>query len=155
VRIRKFVFASICLAAIAASPAQAAETAKPDASAAEVRKEINEAMDAIARYSVTKRDEAVERANRALSKLDVELERRQQELRQRWNKMSESARAEARNTSDELERRRRELAEWYGGMKHGAQNAWEEIKSGFSRAYGELKKAWQRSEDEMGDTDKS
>src|SRR6056297_102603 len=109
----KYLFASICLASLAVLPVRAAETAKP-ATSAEVRKEITEAMEAIARYSATKRDEALERANKALSELDEELEQREQKLRQRWNEMSESAQAEARETSNELAQRRRELAEWYG-----------------------------------------
>lgn len=150
----KCLFTSICLALLAVLPVHAAETAKP-ATSAEVRKEITEAMGAIARYTATKRDEALERANKALSELDEALDQREQELRQRWNEMSKSARAEARETSNELERRRRELAEWYGAMKHGSQNAWQEIKSGFAGAYAALKKEWERSDNEMDEADKS
>jgi flagellin-specific chaperone FliS len=112
---------------------------------AELRKEVSEAMDAIKNYTYEKREDALQRAKKALGELDAELARREEKLSQNWSEMSELARQRARETSAELRQRRHELAEWYGGMKHGSQRAWDEIKSGFTDAYAELKKAWEQS----------
>jgi hypothetical protein len=62
--------------------------------------------------------------------------------------MSEQARQKASSTTKELKQKRTELAEWYGGLKHGSKNAWEEIKAGFSQAYTEMKKAWENADNQ-------
>lgn len=143
---RTVLLSAACVALTALQPVYATEPAKPKPpTSAEVRREINEAMDAISRYSAAKRDEALERASKALSDLDAQLEEREKRLRKDWSEMSERARQEAVETTNELKRHRNELAEWYGGMKHGSQKAWGEVRSGFSRAYAELKNAWERS----------
>jgi flagellin-specific chaperone FliS len=138
------IIAAGAAALVAAMPL--AGSASSDAvTRGEVQKEVKEAMDAIKNYTYEKREDALQRAKKALGELDAELARREEKLSQDWSEMSELARERARETSAELRQRRQELAEWYGGMKHGSQRAWDEIKSGFTDAYAELKKAWEQS----------
>ena len=138
------IIAASAAALVAAMPL--AGSASSDAvTRGEVQKEVKEAMDAIKNYTYEKREDALQRAKKALGELDAELARREEKLSQDWSEMSELARERARETSAELRQRRQELAEWYGGMKHGSQRAWDEIKSGFTDAYAELKKAWEQS----------
>ena len=132
-------------AALVAGMPMAGAASSDSVTRGEVQKEVKEAMDAIKNYTYEKRDDALQRAKKALGELDAELARREEKLSQNWSEMSELARQQARETSAELRQRRQELAEWYGGMKHGSQRAWDEIKSGFTDAYAELKKAWEQS----------
>jgi len=116
--------------------------------AAEVRAEISEAMDAIAAYSEQERDQALTQAREALNRLDAEIERREQALRENWAEMSEQARETARGTLQDLREARNELGERYGALEAGASNAWDELKAGFSDAWNELDEAWTAADED-------
>ena len=116
--------------------------------AAEVRAEISEAMDAIAAYSEQERDQALAQAREALNRLDAEIERREQALRENWAEMSEQARETARGTLQDLREARNELGERYGALEAGASNAWDELKAGFSDAWNELDEAWTAADED-------
>ena len=91
----------LCGAALAAAvaftgvPAAAQET-DTVTSAEEVRAEISQAMDAIAAYSEQQGEQAVTEARAALTRLDAEIEAREQALREGWAEISEEARETAR-----------------------------------------------------------
>lgn len=133
--------------AFAAWPRPSWSADKPTPSRAEVQKEVSEALEALRQYSIDQRDEALRRARQTLDELDERMEQREAELRDRWSEMSKEARMQAGAAEEKLKERREELAEWYGGLKHGSRNAWDELKKGFSRAYGEFSKAWKQSDD--------
>lgn len=114
----------------------------------EVRKELSEAIDAIKDYTVEQRDDAVQQARAVMDDLDMRIERREESLRRQWHQMNESARDRARATLSSLKQQRNELAEWYGGLQHSSDRAWEDIKLGFSNAYSELEAAWEDAESE-------
>lgn len=113
----------------------------------EVRAEISEAMDAIADYSEQERDQALAEAREALNRLDAEIERREQALRDNWADMSGPARETAQAQLQNLRAARNRLGERYGALETGASNAWGELKTGFSDAWSAFSDAW-RSADE-------
>lgn len=119
-----------------------AQDKSPPATAEKVRTEITEAMDAIARYSEQKRDEALVDVRDALTKLDAEIARHEQVLRENWAEMSDAARENARTRVQELREARNELGERYGALQAGAKDAWEELKTGFANAWVAFSKKW-------------
>ncbi len=131
------------------SIATAATSDSNQTTATEVRKEINEALQAIGSYSAEQRDAAVIKAREALAKTDARIEELEQKIHQNWQPMSEEARQQAHTTLKALQKQRTEIAEWYGGLKHSSVNAWEEIKKGFSASYTELGKSLEKARQEF------
>jgi hypothetical protein len=130
---------------VAPLPSLAAETPEKAATAKDVSKKAKETGRAIKDYTVAQRDEAVKEAKAALDDADVRIRRLERKLDADWDKMDQTARKKARATLDALRRERNELAEWYGGLKHGSSEAWEEVKSGFAKSYDALKKSFARA----------
>ncbi|WP_371038596.1 hypothetical protein [Rhodosalinus sp. FB01] len=108
----------------------------------EVRAEIAEAMDAVAAYSEQERDAALTRAREALDRLDAEIARREQALRENWAEMSEEARETARDQLRELRAARNRLGERFGALQAGADSAWDQLKDGFADAWDAVAEAW-------------
>jgi chromosome segregation ATPase len=135
------------LAALLAMPAAAQDT---DAltTTDEVRAEIADAMDAIAEYSVQERDQALTRAREALNRLDAEIARREQALRENWADMSATARETAQTRLQDLRQARNRLGERYGALEAGARSAWGELKTGFSDAWGAFSEAWSAADED-------
>ncbi|MEE4120684.1 MAG: hypothetical protein V2I65_16915 [Paracoccaceae bacterium] len=127
--------------ACAGGPANAQE-AGALTTRAEVRSEIEQAMEAIAAYSEQERDEAVAEARAALDRLDAEIARREQALRENWAEMSDEARETARTRLEELRAARNRLGERYGALQSGASEAWDELTAGFSDAWNAFSETW-------------
>jgi hypothetical protein len=96
---------------------------------------------AIKDYSVEQRDEAVKQAKAALDDADARMRRLERKLDADWDKMDAAARQRARATREAMRRERNQLAEWYGGLRHGSSDAWDEVKSGFAKSYDELRRS--------------
>lgn len=101
----------------------------------EVKKETAEAVEAIKKYAVAQKDEALVKAEKYMNKLDNRIDKWESQLDANWDQMSESARLKWRASIKNLQKQRNNLSEWYGGMKHSSGEAWDEIKKGFSEAY--------------------
>ncbi|MDK3018449.1 hypothetical protein [Pseudodonghicola flavimaris] len=108
----------------------------------EVRQEISEAFAAIGDYSAEQRDEALAAAREAMTRLDAEIDRRQDALRDGWSDMSEAARDKAREGLQQLQAARYRLSERYGALESGADSAWDDLKQGFAEAYDSLRDLW-------------
>jgi hypothetical protein len=63
--------------------------------------------------------------------------------------MDQSAREKAMATLSTLRKQRNEVAEWYGGLKHSASNAWEDVKKGFLKSYQELQDTFDKAHSEF------
>ncbi len=59
--------------------------------------------------------------------------------------MDQAARRKARATLNALRRERNEVAEWYGGLKHGSAESWEQVKAGFLKSYQALKESFAKA----------
>jgi len=118
------------------------------ASAAEIRAEISEAMEAIAAYSAQERDEAMAEARAALTRIDAEIERREQALRENWADMSDAARDSAQARLRDLRAARNRLGERYGALEAGTAGAWDELKTGFSDAWNAFSDAWTAADED-------
>ncbi len=135
---------ALLVAAILACAAGPAVSQQTDALTTrdEVRSEIEQAMEAIATYSEQERDEALAEARAALDRLDAEIARREQALRENWAEMSDEGRETARAQLEELRAARNRLGERFGALQSGASGAWDELTAGFSDAWGTFSEAW-------------
>lgn len=114
----------------------------------EVRTEISEAMNAIAAYSAQERDQALAEAREALNRLDAEIARREQALRENWADMSDAARETAQARVQDLRDARNRLGERYGALQAGASSAWDELQAGFSDAWTTFSESWSASDED-------
>lgn len=133
--------------ACVALPAGAQDTDAPT-TADDVRAEVSEAMEAIAAYSEQERDKALTQAREALNRLDAEIERREQALRENWAEMSDAARETAQARLRDLRKARNRLGERYGALESGASSAWDELKTGFSDAWTAFSEAWSAADED-------
>ena len=123
--------------------------AEEDSSATQVKEDTRALLDSLSHYTAEQRDQALERANEALARLDKRIEKLDARIRDRWENMDEENRQRAREHLEALREQRMKLAEWYGSMKTGAGQAWEEIKRGFTDAYQAFGQAWEESEQDL------
>ena len=110
--------------------------------AGDVKREWAEALGAIKGYSSTQRDEAVKKAGSLLDSMDSQIETLEARAENEWKDLGKDARAKRQAAMKTLRRQRAELSEWYGGMKHGSGEAWDEVKAGFIDAYDALGKSF-------------
>lgn len=140
-------FTMSCLLATLVSELPA--LAEEDNSAARVKEETRELLDSLSHYTAEQRDQALEKANEALAQLDKRIQELDARIRDSWENMDEESRQRAHKHLEALRERRMKLAEWYGSMKTGASQAWEEIKHGFTEAYKAFGRAWEDSEQDL------
>jgi hypothetical protein len=68
---------------------------------------------------------------------------------EKWDQMDQSARTKARESLTALQKQRTVAAERYGGLKHSARNALEDVKAGFVKSYHELYDAFDKTSKEF------
>lgn len=125
----------------ATTPAHTSTTQRPgQAEPAQKR-----AVDRIKDYTVVRRQEAVDAARKSTEALDRDIARLQEDVQDRWSGLSSDARANTRSAMAEVRARRTRVAEWYGGMQHGSDAAWDEVKAGFVDSYHTLADAFRRA----------
>lgn len=116
---------------------------------ADVKREAEEAIDAIGNYSVEQRDMAIKKVKILTEKLDARIDKMQSRIEEKWDKMDKASREEARKTLTVLRKKRNELSEWYGGLKHSSSSAWDHVKKGFAESYEALSNAFDKAESEF------
>jgi hypothetical protein len=126
-----------------ASASLASHHEKENTTAADVKAEAAETYKVLKQYTLEQRDEAMAAAKQKLAELDVRIQEMQTKLDARWQDMSKATRVKTRETLQVLQRQREKVAEWYGGMRYSSEEAWEDVKKGFSDSYDRLKKAFQ------------
>lgn len=148
-KVRTIVFSARALALgalLAVSPLSfAADAPAKKTTAKDVSRKADETGRAIKDYTVAQRDEAVKSAKAALDDADARIRRMERKLDNGWDKMDQAARKKARATLNALRRERNEAAEWYGGLKHGSAESWEQVKAGFVKSYEVLKESFARA----------
>jgi len=148
-KIRTFAFSAQALALgalLAASPLYAAADAPGGKAAAkDVVRKAGETGRSIKNYTVAQRDEAVTQAKAALDDVDSRIRRMERKLDNEWDKMDQAGRKKSRAALNALRRERGELAEWYGGLKHGSAESWEQVKAGFVKSYEALRESFAKA----------
>ncbi|MBI3803849.1 MAG: hypothetical protein HY282_08825 [Nitrospirae bacterium] len=111
----------------------------------QVGQEVQEAVDAIKKYSADQRDEAVKKGRAVLDHLDVEIAAMESKMKKNWGRMEESARKSATASLEAIKKERAEVAKWVGSMTQSSAAAWEEVKKGFVESYQTLHESFDRA----------
>ena len=127
------------------SAAFSASTPAAQTTAQDLQKKVTEAVQAIRNYSVAQRNQAVEKAKAVLDDFDARINELESRLSQKWGHMDQAARQEATSAMTSLRTQRNAAAEWYGGLKHGSSQAWEDIITGFSKSFYDLEDAFNKA----------
>ena len=148
-KIRTLAFSAQALALgalLAVSPlCAAADASAGKTTATDVSKKAGETGRALKDYTVAQRDEALKQAKAALDDADARIRRMERKLDNEWDKMDQTARKKSRAALNALRRERGELAEWYGGLKHGSAESWEQVKGGFVKSYEVLRQSFAKA----------
>lgn len=140
----------LLLLALLGSPSLCLGETADKNSAAEVRQEARELLQALESYTVDQREEAIRNTGAALANLDQRIDALERRIDKDWDKLDQIAREKARSSLKELHRQRNLAAERYGSMKSSSGEAWGHVKKGFSEAFSTLQEAWEKSEEEFG-----
>jgi hypothetical protein len=115
----------------------------------DVARKVEDTGKTIGSYTIAERDQAIKSAQTALADADARMRRMERKVDAEWDNMDAAARKKARATLNTLHKERDELAEWYGGLKHGSAEAWDEVKSGFVKSYETLKHSFSKAGKEL------
>jgi len=144
-----WVLLCVSIAAIGLTPVGNVMASNDKTSIEDVKKETSELMETLKAYTADKRDEALEASKAAMDRLDERINTLEARVDNNWDDMNQAVRDNARASLKALRKERTDVAEWYGSMKTSSAGAWEEMKTGFSDAYSELAKAWEKAEAEF------
>jgi len=131
------------------SEVYSASTPPAKTTAQGLQKKVEDAVQAIKSYSAAQRDQAVEKAKAILDDFDTQVNELESRLSQKWDKMDQAARQDAMSAMTSLRKQRNKAAEWYGGLKHGSSEAWEDVKTGFSKSSHDLGDAFRKAYDHI------
>jgi len=150
-KLRTLVFSVCTLAAqVVLSPlSMAAEPESSKVTAKDVSKKADDAARAVGQYTIQQRDEAIKSAKSALDDVDARMRALDRKVDREWDQMDQAARKKAREAQSALRRERDEVAEWYGGLKHGSAESWEDVKSGFVSSYQKLKASFAKARKDL------
>jgi hypothetical protein len=101
------------------------------AQSSDVKKEINETLQAIASTTEEQRDQAKLKAEELVGRLDTEIRNLEAEIDKRSGEMTWAAKLRLNSNLRQLKRRRNDLAKHYDALREDTKQAWEDIKSGF------------------------
>jgi hypothetical protein len=90
----------------------AAQTSRNETGTKDVKEKVSETAQAIEKYFVDQRDEAVRKAKAALDDLDAHIDSLESRLNKKWE-MDQFTRKKARAALRTLREERNEVAEWY------------------------------------------
>ncbi|MEX2489539.1 MAG: hypothetical protein WD356_08460 [Pseudomonadales bacterium] len=147
------ICALMLMGILGVTPLCYAQSESGNSSIEDVKKETQDLLQAISSYTADKKDEAIQKAKEGLNKLDNRIDTLEAKVDKNWDKMSQSARKEARENLRSLRQERSQVREWYGSMKTSSADAWGHTKKGFSDAYEALAEAWEKSEKEFSSKD--
>lgn len=144
--------AAAVLSITLALPSQAALSPEDKTSIKDVKQETRDLIESIQSYSVDQRDQAIQEIEVAIASLDQRIDALQKRVDRQWSGMTAEARENARSSLDALQRQRQELAQWYAELQESSASAWSDIRKGFSKAYRNINKAWEKALNDFADT---
>lgn len=117
----------------------------------QLKQDTEQLIDKLGHYSADQRDEAMHSIDETLAALDRRIDQLKQDLAENWDDMSDATRKETRKSLEALQAQRKTVGNWYDRLSASSSSAWDNVKKGFSEAYGKLSEAWQDAEDDMDD----
>ena len=133
------------LVLVMVSAAFSAQATPPKTAVQNVEKKITDAVAAIKAYAIDQRDEALQQAKIVMDDMDARIDQLEIQIHQKWDQMDQAARQRAVRDLAALRGERNKVGEWYGGLKHGSSQAWEDVKTGFSKSTQDLQDAFRKA----------
>lgn len=149
-----FIIALVTAMTLGFSQMAYADNHKESVTSQDIKKETQELISTLAKYTASQRDEAKKTAEKAMKKLDNRIESLEYRIDTNWDNMTKATQKEAKANLKALRQQRNELAEWYGGFKHSSSEAWSEVKQGFSGAYKAINSSLENALNEYEKNDK-
>lgn len=115
----------------------------------DVKKEMHDLTEVIGDYTHDRRDALAESSRKTLQNIDEKTQELNTRVRGEWDKMSDTAKANAQAAMDVLYQRRLAVAERLGALEQSSSETWSEIRTGFSAAFTELRMAWENARSEF------
>lgn len=150
-KMRYLIPGIMMIAALGFTPDVDAQSSSQKTTIEDVQQETQELLNTIKDYGVDQRDEAVRDTKKAIESVDNRIDTLEDRVDNQWDQMSTSARETARANLKALRKQRNQISEWYGGLKTSSDSAWDHVKQGFSKAYQDLSKSWEKAEQEFND----
>ena len=148
--IRTFLTMFIALSCFLMTSAVSSASSSPtQATTQDPQNMVADAVQAVKSYSAAQHDQAVQRAKAILDDFDARIKDLESRLSQKWGQMDQAAHQEAMSAMTSLRKQRNAAAEWYGGLKHGSSQAWEDVKTGFSKSAHDLEDAFRKAYDHI------
>jgi len=113
------------------------------------QQETAEALAAIKDFTIESRDEMLEEATQWLAYIDQRIDRLSSKIETQSASATDSVKAQWQEALKTLREQRIAVAQWLGGVQYSSQEAWEEVKEGFSQAYQDLSGTLQTEETKM------
>ncbi len=111
------------------------------------QKELMDALEAVKGYSVTQRDQLLEKAKSAVAELDVRINRLESKIDTGAEKATQSTKDQWKETLATLRQQRIAIAEKYGELQQSTETVWDKVKEGFRNAYDEIAEALKEAEE--------
>jgi|AutmiccommunBRH5_1029478.scaffolds.fasta_scaffold00094_97 hypothetical protein len=129
-------------------PAAHAQSGNEPVNTEDVKRETQELIGTLQKYSAKQRGEALKEADLAIKKLDERIDGLETRADNNWDDLTQSAREKTKANLKALRKQRNELAEAYGSFKSSSAGAWEQMRKGFSDAYQSLSESWEEAVNE-------
>lgn len=149
-----FIIALVTAMTLGFSQMTYADNHKESVTSQDIKKETQELISTLGKYTASQRDEAKKTAEKAMKKLDNRIESLEYRIDTNWDNMTKATQKEAKANLKALRQQRNELAEWYGGFKHSSSEAWSDVKQGFSGAYKAINNSLENALNEYEENDK-
>ena len=130
---------------MAVNTTMAAPATPPKTTIQDVENKVAEASAVIKTYAAEQRAEAVRKAKTVLDDIDARIDQLESQVQQKWDQMDQAARQQAATDLSALRKERNRVAEWYGGLKLGSSQAWEDVKTGFLKGVHDLSDAFSKA----------
>jgi hypothetical protein len=140
-------FMLLCIVGI--TPICYAKTSADTTSIEDVKQEAQNMIQTLNAYTADRRGDAIEKAKFALDDLDKRIDALETGIDDSWGMMNEDARKNARASLKKLRGQRIVVAEWYGRLKSSSNDAWGQMRTGFSDAYSAVNSAWEKAKKEF------
>lgn len=132
---------SIAVLGIAAGQqGQAAET-KGTTTAADVKKESQEAMATAKEYTAQQKDAFYKKMQAELDEMQAKIDK----LKEKAGKASEKTKAETEKKVQELEKQKEAAGKKLNVLKSAGAEVWGDLKSGMNKTLDDLKKSYKRA----------
>ncbi|GAA5131765.1 hypothetical protein GCM10023339_64540 [Alloalcanivorax gelatiniphagus] len=107
-----------------------------------VQVQMHDTWEAIKRFSVEQKDQALTALSQAMTALDEDIDNARANIDANWQDMSQDARLEKQEALSEMKDQREDLGRKYQELKAASADNWDAAKVRFGNAWEHTKDAW-------------